>query len=128
MQRGRRAEALFASDDGQTRRRFLTEARRSARPWKRRTRLGEVTPARGGRVRAEPTRRRALNARQGPCGEADVDLFAIFFDGEAGLSSHKRTGIQGTLHRLSFTTHPGKRRDGLVQARPTRRRFLLEAM
>lgn len=45
------------------------------------------------------------------CTADDVNLFAPFFATEDGgpLPSHKRSGMQGTLHRLSFTTHPAKR-------------------
>lgn len=40
-----------------------------------------------------------------PCTVHDVQLFAPFFQ---ELTTHKRAGLPGTLHRLSFTTHPLK--------------------
>jgi len=40
------------------------------------------------------------------CNEGDVQLFSPLF--ERGASSNKRAGLPGTLHRLSFTTHPGR--------------------
>mmetsp|Transcript_14155 Transcript_14155/g.48781 ORF Transcript_14155/g.48781 Transcript_14155/m.48781 type:complete len:446 (-) Transcript_14155:44-1381(-) len=39
------------------------------------------------------------------CDAADLDLFASMF-AEDGGPSHKRKGIEGTLHRLSVITHP----------------------
>lgn len=46
-----------------------------------------------------------------PCTADDVNLFAPFFTPDNGepLPSQKRAGMDGTLHRLSFTTHPAKR-------------------
>ena len=54
-------------------------------------------PQNNGRI----TRKEILDR---PCTEAEINIFASFFNEEAGLS--KRRGIAGTLHRVSLITKP----------------------